>query len=801
MLYDTIKQLAPEGYENHLLIDYGPVAKLQDQYWAVEKGTEEFVTPFLAIPWLENYFTSFPRKREAEDGQAKVVSPSLSGQDPISQLPSEVVLLIMSHLDMRAVAQFQASSRRAAMVDLGKHWKLRLRADMPWLFDFPTESSDKSDTINWTQAYRDLMIASEHSHDKKILGLANRRRIWGLFEQIAKVYAPMQSSTETSPTLCEILAGASSTPTVLIAYPESKGSTSTTMHLVNSFHDLFHAEPVLSVFWNNGDRLSALEVRDSPASEPLPSRDDILIPRDDWVIGLIVYSTEIKQPGKRRPKRSVTGLEVIFGRQASTVLGKTTGDRRLFQASNSHFMVGFVYETSPDGEIVKLSLLEQPITKMPYGTDQRVKGHRQEIPTTEATKYLWGGEMPDSSLLFSDFSLGYWTLDLKVDVSPMEALTFGRFEEELADIVAIGADVHFGGFEVQYANQSPRTIGPRHFAMQYLKIDGRGGERIVCMYWSVGHIPTLIRFVTNRGRQLVVGHSPNERRYPSQENDGRTLMGFFGHWGNRLEPKADLVGIGGMYRDDLSGAAAPAAGGRDVRGFPWVPEPPSTSYIEMGRVWGERRGWAPFTLREQKDYPESGSVVSWLDCRYSLQSVKVSLCHGTRAEQIPLIAMAFEIASPQERHLPTHLAMGPTVFSRPADTEGTNGHHWCWCTLSHRRDGELESKPHHSHDTWQLCGQRLRSLKIWLSDKQKEEGTLAAMQLVAEDRSESPVWGHCEGDPSGSIDFIADNDPHDYKSDERARVAMGIKFFLGNNERQVSRNDTVVVAVQAMIQT
>ncbi|KAK9769572.1 putative F-box domain-containing protein [Seiridium cardinale] len=796
ILYETMKSIGPDDLERCLLIDYGPVTEMQDQYWVVQQGHEEVVTPFTSIPWVAEYYASLPIRHGPARAQELSDLSIPSGKDAFSRFPTEIILLIMSHLDMREVHRFQVAVRSISRVELDdSYWKNRLLRDMPWLFDFPLDSlNNSSDEIDWTKLYRQLMLASESSSSSKVRGLVNRKRIWGLCSSIAELYISRISLLRAAGPPSSVLEEVLSTPSALLMFPEPKNCSSSKVCLIDDFDQLLHEEPVLSIHWTVDGALAGLEVRKSAAADSPGLRDDVVVPVDDWVTGFIMYSTSAGEE-KRAAPSCVTGLQVLFAKQNDVPLRKMEGNQRLFRVSSGHCLVGFNCHTSDSGQLAKLSLLQQPTTRLPYGLESRVKDQNSIAYNGQAGKYLWMDQIPGSSLTISGFSHGYWAFDLRVDASAMEALILGESEEELADITAIGADVHFGGFEVQYANRPPRLTGPRRHAMQYLHLDGRGGERIVCMYWTVGHIPVSVRFVTNRGRQLVVGHPSREQRYPSTEEPGYILAGCFGHWSKRDSPKAVLQGVGGLYLANQLGVMNEHSRIVDSHQLNWTPEPPSLSLIESGRIWGGRTVLDK-RLQRDKTYPASDSVVTWLDCRRPLDTVKVTLCHGTREQQIPLVAINFKHAALVEGVLAQADTIGPSAFSKPPDTEGTGGHHWCWCSYGDKRPDELDSRPHHIHETWQVGGQRLRSLNVWLS----EEGALAGMQLVAADESESPIWGYCSGQRSGSINFLEDQEANDGDLETQCPRASGLKFFLGNNERHVSRDDTIVVAVQALVE-
>lgn len=814
-LYEAFKSLS--GESPWLDMDYGSVKDMLEQYWWGAKGAEEFVFHPVSIPWLQEYYASLPAKKHSGKPRAALRSPANSNQDPLSHLNLELISQIMYHADVKDVQNFRLASRFAAQIALDDaFWKRRLLKDMPWLFDFPVNPVSKGAPapIGWAEVYRELFRRSDTAHADRVLGLVNRRRIWGLCNTISEVYMSkelqakeLQAKKAKKSKLggaSRALAGAKSTPLSLLVLPDPKDLTSTQEALLYDYQELLGAKPVLLVSWTKDGHLADIEC-DSYHGTSSDREQYVKVPRDDWITGVVITSESKQERRNDTVYRSVVGLRILFAGQDDVCLGRVEGDQRLIEVTGGQFVVGFACQRTRTGELARLALLKQPKTKIPKAAKDRVKDRRAVSYNGQVAKYLWGGEIPPVPLRPSPLSHGYWSHDLKIATSTVDALVFGSCEEELSDITAIGADVNFGGFEVQYATRPPRFSGPARCAMQYLKLDGSGGERVVRMYWSVNHIPTSLRLVTNRGRQLVVGHPPStetrETRYPGVEPKEKdcAVAGMFCYWSSRQLPEATLQGVGALYLPEQPKQPGSTVGSlTDASDFHWTPEPPPTSLTESGRVWGQRESSDQWGRRSPKNYPVEGTVVSWLDCRRPLDTVRVTLCHSTAFVQIPLAAITFTYAKSDEQQTEASMSVGAEVFSPPLDTKGENGHHWCWCQMGSSRKEELQAKPHYVHEIWRVGGQGLRGYNIWLS----EEGILVGMQFIAVDGSPSPKWGSCKGDPAGKIDFaIGEVKAEGGSSKAGGPPAAGIKFYMGDNERHTSRDDSIVVAVQALVET
>ncbi|KAJ4413751.1 hypothetical protein N0V82_008340 [Gnomoniopsis sp. IMI 355080] len=162
--------------------------------------------------------------------------------------------------------------------------------------------------------------------------------------------------------------------------------------------------------------------------------------------------------------------------------------------------------------------------------------------------------------------------------------------DELSKIRGIIADDCFGGFAVLYKDAQIRSIGQigRPFGnVKTLSIDGAGGERIIRIY-----------YITNRGRQLIVGQPLLSRlhekvqppvRVHGQPPPNLFLAGFYGWWSPaaltlEMPKKSDWTwfdAMGVFLSPKLQSASIPADPSieddlkDDTEGYDWwEPEPP-----------------------------------------------------------------------------------------------------------------------------------------------------------------------------------------------------------------------------------
>jgi hypothetical protein len=135
----------------------------------------------------------------------------------------------------------------------------------------------------------------------------------------------------------------------------------------------------------------------------------------------------------------------------------------------------------------------------------------------------------------------------------------------------------------------------------------------------------------------------------------------------------------------------------------------------------------------------------------------------------------------------TEWAVGPEQFA----TDSTCEH----CTPEICFQDELEAVPHYRHETWNIGGRRLTSMKMWRA----QDSSIAAIQLIAEGQTESPIWGHWGHD-------LNDGKVVELRfQGESGGEALGVKCFFLNNAQSSGkggniRGDVIIAGFQALHQ-
>jgi len=270
-----------------------------------------------------------------------------------------------------------------------------------------------------------------------------------------------------------------------------------------------------------------------------------------------------------------------------------------------------------------------------------------------------------------------------------------------------------------------------------------------------------------------------EERFPTRGSPNKPLPGFFAHWSRSGSPLPNLKAIGGFHSPSnwLETDVSPEAS-QQVSGPYWEPTELAEGLARSGPCIGAFLFHAGKMGPRDKSVPDESAVRAWLDCSQAIASVRTTLCHTAEPHALPLVGVTLTMADGSTA------SVGPDTFpSAPED---------CWCSLGISVKEEKEARPHYLHDTWNVGGQHLAKLRVWLwaLSTAGQGHRIAAVSWVAADGSESPRYGHWghtgEGEEIHEIEF----------GDGKA---VGLLCFVGFNGRQVTRDDCTVQAVQALV--
>ncbi|KAM0189336.1 hypothetical protein ACHAPQ_011018 [Fusarium lateritium] len=672
-------------------------------------------------------------------------------------------------------------------------WKQKFLSDMKWVLEFLPSIQELSNSyIDWFKFYKAMIAVSKGQHARKhnaAQGLRNRHRIWEICEQILEDYWPRHVASEQDfEDSSVVLQNADRTMVPILRHPCHEPTMKwTSMSILDTYEAVQDAQPIVTVFWSSEGELSGIGVRATENGArkaitgmvPYAKSDDVKTPKDSWITALEIISQEqIDEEDDSEITHKLVGLRFRFSKGDPIQVGQAEGNGRVVHPHPNNFLVGFTIGWDTGQLISYLDLVSQPFDRVSRDSLRRLRPnhhlHTSGAPVIPAgcgyAGYLWKGGAPPEELTITKAAHGAGGDGTEYE-SIMESLIFGTSEIDLAKITAIGADAQLRGFEVRRDDGTSSSIG-RTNAMQYLEIDGCGGERIFYCYANVQILPEGIRFVTNRGRQLIVGKvGRNEKSFPEERQRCRdSLMGIYCHWARRDTPTTELRVVGGFTRKLGCKIFRPK----------WMQACTYTRHYDTTvPPKGALIGSTLYGTGQERfpDLPSDTATRAWFDCSRPISTIKVATCHGIKSSHLPIVSISFRYTANQVTR-----SFGPTEFTSPKDTDGFNGNHWCWCSKGSSRDTELEDRPHYTQDEWKVGGVHLEFIQMWCNT----EGALTGLQFGSVDGKQSPVWGyHGEEEP---IRVPLESSMNNHK--------VGILFFIEGIGRRSGHDDHVVSALQ-----
>jgi hypothetical protein len=792
-----------ENYTAHLdRLDYGEqMEDLHGQYWYISPGVESYMVNPVTIPDLQEYYSQLPLLQSSPEKPASVQgSESATTSDIFAELPLELVQHITRFIPIESVnALQQVNPSVAAFTQTNSFWKERILQDMPWLYDLPER---KNTGLDWARIYKELLLKSEKT-EHIILGLANRRRIWLLCEQIAESYIALKQAKDSQKH--SSLLDAVSDKMIKVGHLPGAKFEMSKLALFDDVEDVGKYESTLKVHWTREGYLLGFSVKTADsthhhlgASNLVAARtDSVSIPEGDWLRGFVFISNdgiEYTYLCEEDIGRVVVGIELIFEHGDSLLLGQSKGDRRITQVAEGQLLVGLLAEWSQTGGIVRLSLLRHAEKVMPSSDSSK----KVSIRTNKSLgSILWRNELPPPHLNISKSLVGYWASDFSVELNPHDAVVFGQNEAELAALTTISIDAQFGGLELGYADGSTKAYGPQRWGMSSFRIDGPGGERVTAVFMDVKTHPNGLRLVTNRKRQFTVGPNLAPGTNIIRSSARKVVCGLFCAWSEGRgtgQARMDSLGVmtfpGSYEPENNIGEEEDYQGPRDAAGLWWEPEAPPSSWREDGPVYGQHEQQTRWRTTQTK--PGEYDVAHWFDLTRRVDNVRVTFTHGDKKLQngMSLVSITLQYTDG------SRASAGPDGFdgyskacddhkNERSEKKNEKEEKWpfCWCHYGFTDKQELAQAPHYRHDEFAVGGEYIQAIRLWTCP------WLQGLQFVSTrgGGTEGPTWGVCKGEPTTILRFGQDT------------TTVGLKVGIADNERPTTYLDRIVFSLQALV--
>ncbi|KAL2852106.1 hypothetical protein BJY01DRAFT_100746 [Aspergillus pseudoustus] len=200
-LYEAMSSLC-NWSGSALRVQYGDdVVRAQGQYWQSLPGAEYTVRHPSTTAISETITANLQTNKKLRAPPAEINLGTRQPKNPFSTLPTELVHQICSLLPGESLKSLTQASLFINLITRDDYfWKRVIATDMPWLEAPESEalrkvvdldSSSRETPLNYQLVYQWLDEVSKPKFgmdDPVLMAVANRRRIWGVCEEVARAY-------------------------------------------------------------------------------------------------------------------------------------------------------------------------------------------------------------------------------------------------------------------------------------------------------------------------------------------------------------------------------------------------------------------------------------------------------------------------------------------------------------------------------------------------------------------------------------------------------------------------------------
>ncbi|KAK3984926.1 hypothetical protein QBC44DRAFT_385301 [Cladorrhinum sp. PSN332] len=190
-----------EGAHHSLMIAYGAAEAAQDQYW-VSRAGNEFLVANPRVNRDQLGVLDLLKRVIGEAAPREFVTADLGHkvrQDPFTKLPYDLVYRVSNLLDDECLLKLCTASWpvHCHLRGNNKFWRHRLRrVSMPWFDEVMPTLADKTvmgERKDWKSVLCELnkVVVGDEGEKGMLMGVMNRRRIWGMCKMIGRRYYEM----------------------------------------------------------------------------------------------------------------------------------------------------------------------------------------------------------------------------------------------------------------------------------------------------------------------------------------------------------------------------------------------------------------------------------------------------------------------------------------------------------------------------------------------------------------------------------------------------------------------------------
>ncbi|KAL1864685.1 hypothetical protein Daus18300_007487 [Diaporthe australafricana] len=205
LLFSVMEKLAP--ITEHLLlgIDYGTVSGMHRHFWESHAGYELVVSQPRDVPGASEAVLSMLGSDAFKTTYARADLGSRVRHDPFYKTPYDIAHSICSYVSDTDVTNLAMASYHVHVLlqNNNQFWGPRTRSSLPWFFELQELLEQDQTLLETNDDQRVFQWAERVTRPEKwltgpFMGVANRRRIWSVCEQLGEKYKEFQIDHDTS---------------------------------------------------------------------------------------------------------------------------------------------------------------------------------------------------------------------------------------------------------------------------------------------------------------------------------------------------------------------------------------------------------------------------------------------------------------------------------------------------------------------------------------------------------------------------------------------------------------------------
>ncbi|ROW17103.1 hypothetical protein VPNG_01391 [Cytospora leucostoma] len=558
LLYGIMRELAPNDCRVLEDIEYGAAGYMQEQFWRTLAGYEFLVSNPRDAPGVDELVLSMFGSRSFEP----LISNDDIGErvrsDPFSRLPYDLVYTISTMLEDGDLLNMANASWpvHALLRGVGQFWRQRLQSHMPWFFEMH-EVLDRDQTLlHASDPKRIYLWAEKITRPKRwmtgpLMGVANRRRIWKVCEEIMDHQPRLESEDPAEEFVNEtILNYSRCSSLVTVSAPEAvEADVAWTVYWIKSWSETDMKPKGVVTFWD-GDVLVGISVAPYDVARGGPWQEQRLLGMDTSTHGVVLN----------------TGRKLHFG------ITNRGFPQRILTAAPTWCITGItgmIGEVEGKQRFTRLGLLQ---AQLPNLVDYSILDLQTPIPPepTPLQSLLWDGSYedvlgddiwnhPTLRLIHEPSHLGKPGNGVHGDLVPHEALIWARDGDDLRRLrrlssyvvvennrstpasggVNEGDILDVCGVNAEYTPESAlmrRMVGINKSSRgsdmtsedpwMHFTIDGPGGEIVTEVHYAMHDKLKAMKIRTNRERECYWGEMGVQKWYRLEPPPGETLVGL-----------------------------------------------------------------------------------------------------------------------------------------------------------------------------------------------------------------------------------------------------------------------------------